>query len=108
VVSDDTPFGLLARGRVWSQAVAVAEVVVGGGSVQAVRVPCRVDRTLIGLGDLMYVVGDGGALRWRLFWVDFVGDVRVVWPQGHEDVAVPGLSGRHGLTMPVSLLWRGR
>src|SRR4051812_10633452 len=61
-------------------------MVVGGGSVQAVQVPCWTDRTLIGLGDLMYLVGDGGALRWRLFWAEFIGDVRTVWPQGLAEI----------------------
>ncbi|WP_433220285.1 hypothetical protein ACQP00_17540 [Dactylosporangium sp. CS-047395] len=64
----------------------MTEVERPGGAVQALRVPCWVDQALIGLGDLMHLVGDGGALRWRLFWVDFIGDVRAVWQQGHEKI----------------------
>jgi hypothetical protein len=86
-VLDHTPLGLPAARRVWSQAVAVTEVGTPGGAVPAVRVPCWVgNQVRIGLGDLMHRVGDGGALRWRLFSVDFIGDVRAVWPQGHEEV----------------------
>jgi hypothetical protein len=80
-VSGDTPPG--------SQPQAGAVTAVGrpGEAVQSVRVPCWADgQVLIGLGDLMHVVGDGGALRWRMFWVDFNGDVRAVWPQEHEEI----------------------
>ncbi|MEV0730124.1 hypothetical protein [Polymorphospora sp. NPDC050346] len=50
--------------------------------MHAVRMPCWVDGTLIGLGEVMRCLGDRGPLHWRLFWAEFNGDVRAVWPQG--------------------------
>jgi hypothetical protein len=49
---------------------------------QAVRLPLSMRE--FDLSELMTTVGDHGSLRWVLRGAWFNGDVRAVWPAGHE------------------------
>ncbi|MET7751077.1 hypothetical protein [Micromonospora sp. NPDC005367] len=70
-------------------------------AVDAVRMPCWVDGTLIGLAEVMGSVSGGESLHWRLFEAEFNGDIRAVWPQS-TTLAVEGRSREPG---GLSLSW---
>lgn len=50
------------------------------------RVPSWDAGGLLGLADLLPLIEAGDQFDWRVVWVSFGGDVRGIWPAGHEDV----------------------